>query len=391
MIQKGNTMCYKNKNNLFNIDDKEISNLSPIKKYKKITFGSKNYDDNNSIIRKQYSLKYIKSKPLIISRDNFIKNNKNELKNNKSFNKIIQKEIFFTNNLNLNSPIKKKNQISTIPINTINNNYYINIGNKGNIIQPKNENKIKNIHISLKKIKLGNHKSLSRNNSPKNINMETFIYKYPKRQISLYTERNYNYDNQDNLSETQTITSFNNSGLLSKINISPKKNNFIPKPNLRHEFIKRNKKIDKNLLDQSQEIKMRFKRENEIIKMKNEFFSKKGILPEHKIEFENKAIKIQSSFRRYIQLKNQRSLKNKFNKMNICRINEIMIKPKINENSNNNKVSLINYKYILKYLLIKKEQRRSNILKVFFEKYRNKAINNKYIDNKANIENKLYY
>ena len=71
--------------------------------------------------------------------------------------------------------------------------------------------------------------------------METFIYKYPKRQISLYTERNYNYDNQDNLSETQTITSFNNSGLLSKINISPKKNNFIPKPNLRHEFIKRNK------------------------------------------------------------------------------------------------------------------------------------------------------
>ena len=389
MIQKGNTMFYKNKNNLFNIDDKEISNLSPIKKYKKITFGSKKYDDNNSIIRKQYSLKYIKSKPLIISRDNFIKNNKNELKNNKSFNKIIQKEIFFTNNLNLNSPIKKKNQISTIPINTINNNYYINIGNKGNIIQPKNENKIKNIHISLKKIKLGNHKSLSRNNSPKNINMETFIYKYPKRQISLYTERNYNYDNQDNLSETQTITSFNNSGLLSKINISPKKNNFIPKPNLRHEFIKRNKKIDKNLLDQSQEIKMRFKRENEIIKMKNEFFNKKGILPEHKIEFENKAIKIQSYFRRYIQLKNQRSLKNKFNKMNICRINEIMIKPKINENSNNNKVSLINYKYILKYLLIKKEQRRSNILKVFFEKYRNKAFNNRYMDNKPNIENKI--
>ena len=384
MIKKGNTMFYELRDNSFNLDNIKGANLSPIKGYKKIKIDPKNYNDKNLFKNKQDSLKYINQKPLIRQRENFFKNKENELKNNKSFNKIIQKEIFFTNNLNLNTPIIKRNEISAIPINTINNNYYINIGNKENIIYPKNENRIKNIHISLKKIKLGNHKSFSKNNSPKNI--ETFIYKHPKRQNSLYTERSYNYTTQDNLSETPLNTSFNYSGLLSKINISPKKNKFIPKPNLRHEFIKRSKKIDKKLLDQSQEIKMRFKKENEIIKSKNEFFNKKGILPEYKIEYENNAIKIQSYFRRFLQMKKLNQSKNKLKKMNICKVNEIMINPKINENENNKKMSLINYKYILKYLLIKKEQKRTYILKTFFEKYKNKTIRNRTINNKENIE-----
>ena len=83
------------------------------------------------------------------------------------------------------------------------------------------------------------------------------------------------------------------------------------------------KKIDKKLLDQSKEIKMKFKKENEIIKMKNEFFYKNGILPEQKIVYENKAIKIQSLFRRFLSKKKLYRLKNQFFILKISKVNSI--------------------------------------------------------------------
>ena len=58
-------------------------------------------------------------------------------------------------------------------------------------MKPKKENKIKNIHISLKKINLGNQRVLSKNVSPMNKIKEPFIYKSPRRHISSFTARNH--------------------------------------------------------------------------------------------------------------------------------------------------------------------------------------------------------
>ena len=136
------------------------------------------------------------------------------------------------------------------------------------------------------------------------------------------------------------------------------------------------KKIDKKLLDQSKEIKMKFKKENEIIKMKNEFFYKNGILPEQKIVYENKAIKIQSLFRRFLSKKKLYRLKNQFFILKISKVNNIIINNEKKENSINDKICLISRKYILKYLLFKKEQKKYNIIKIFFDKFKSKTLNN---------------
>ena len=400
MNKNENTTFYNYKNNLFSLDDIEASNLSPIKSRKRTDVNSFLFNGEIEQIRKHKSLRWSKKnnimKPLNITNYNNFKDNRDTSNNNKSYSRIIQKEIILNNNIN--SPNKKKIRIPTIPINTINNNYYFNIGNNiRNEMKPKNENKIKNIHISLKKINLGNQRVLSKKNiSPKNKIKEPFIYKSPRRHISSFTARNYSkHEHSDDIN-----SSYNNYKLLSRINISNKKNNLIPMPNLKQDILRRfnlnnniivvNKKIDKKLLDQSQEIKMRFKKENEVIKRKNDFFNKKGVLPEQKIIYENKAIQIQSCFRKFIKKKKIHNYKNGLFNVKICKINEIMINSQSNDNSNNNNYSLINRKYILKYLLIKKEQKRNNILKLFFEKYKNKTINNSNKNNNTNIGNKIY-
>ena len=382
MIKKGNSSHYDYKNNTFSLYDFEDVNLSPIKGYKKTKVNSCINNDEYAPVKKHNSQQYIKANNLIkLSRNNYniIKDNNDISYNNKSFNKIIQKAIILNNNINLNFPNKKKNEIPTIPIKTFYNNYYTNLSNIQNDVKAKEENKIKNIHISLKKIKIGNLRVLSKNKFLKC--NETFVYKSPKRQKSSYTDRNIlNNDSFDNMINK----SYNNPKLISKVNISPKKNNLIPKPTLKHEIIKRNKycqnviirnkKFDIKLLNQSQEIKRKFRKENEIIKMKNDFFNKNGIQPEKKIEYENKVIKIQSYFRKFLEKKKISHAKNKFFETKICKINEIILNSNNAQISNNNKNSLINSKYILKYLIIKKEQKRHNILKTFFERYKNKTI-----------------
>ena len=379
-----NENMYKNiRDNIFSLDDIEASNLSPIKRHNQSEFDSTMNNKENIPINQILSLKYNYSnctiKPLKKRKEDNNIDKKGHIKKNNSFNKIIQKEIILSNNsMNLNSKINKKNAIKTIPINTMSNYYYIKM-NK-NILEgkkPQRENRIKNIHISLKKIKLGNQQ-LSQNN-----NRETYyVHKSPKRKNTFTSERNYIH--KENL---DINNSYNNSKLLSKVNISANKNNnLIPRPNMNYEMRKKkinrynvmlgNKKIDKQLLDQSQEIKMKFKKENEIIKMNNEFFDKNGILPEHKIDFENKVIKIQSNYRRIIQMKKLKLNKNICNKTEICKVNEIIIFSQMNKKQINNENSLINHKYILKYLLLKKEQKRYNYLKKYFQQFKNQTKNN---------------
>ena len=390
MLKRDNTLFNEYKENLYRLNNIQNPN-SYRTKIRKISELNTNFfnNDNNYIIKKNNILGINMNDtmmPLNREKNNFIEIKKNDLnfgfKNNKSFNKIIQKEIFLNNKINLDSPVEKRENIKNIPKDN-NNNYFLNFNNPQNTMYNQKENRIKNIRISLKKIKLGNHRSLSKdqNQTMKNINNQTYIHKSPRRKQSLNTERSLLNHEKSNINN-----SYNYSKLLSKINISPKKNNFIPRPNIKHEKIRKNilseniilgnKKVDKKLLDQSKEIKMQFKKENEIIKMKNEYFYKNGILPEQKINFENKTIKIQSSFRRFLSKKKLYHLKNKFFALKISKVNNIIINNQNKENLINNKNCLINRKYILKYLLFKKEQKIYNILQIYFNKFKKETLKN---------------
>ena len=390
MLKRDNTLFNEYKENLYRLNNIQNPN-SYRTKIRKISELNTNFfnNDNNYIIKKNniYGINMNDTMmPLNREKNNFIEIKKNDLnfgfKNNKSFNKIIQKEIFLNNKINLDSPVEKKENIKNIHKDN-NNNYFINFNNPQNTMYNQKENRIKNIRISLKKIKLGNHRSLSKdqNQTMKNINNQTYIHKSPRRKQSLNTERSLLNHEKSNINN-----SYNYSKLLSKINISPKKNNLIPRPNIKHEKIRKNilseniilgnKKVDKKLLDQSKEIKMQFKKENEIIKMKNEYFYKNGILPEQKINFENKTIKIQSSFRRFLSKKKLYHLKNKFFALKISKVNNIIINNKNKEILINNKNCLINRKYILKYLLFKKEQKIYNILQISFNKFKKETLKN---------------
>ena len=390
MLKRDNSLFNEYKENLYRLNNIQNPN-SYRTKIRKISELNTNFfnNDNNYIIKKNniYGINMNDTMmPLNREKNNFIEIKKNDLnfgfKNNKSFNKIIQKEIFLNNKINLDSPVEKRENIKNIHKDN-NNNYFINFNNPQNTMYNQKENRIKNIRISLKKIKLGNHRSLSKdqNQTMKNINNQTYIHKSPRRKQSLNTERSLLNHGKSNINN-----SYNYSKLLSKINISPKKNNLIPRPNIKHEKIRKNilseniilgnKKVDKKLLDQSKEIKMQFKKENEIIKMKNEYFYKNGILPEQKINFENKTIKIQSSFRRFLSKKKLYHLKNKFFALKISKVNNIIINNQNKENLINNENCLINRKYILKYLLFKKEQKIYNILQISFNKFKKETLKN---------------
>ena len=337
MLKRENSLFNEYKENLYRLNNIGSPNTYRSKIHKISELNTNFYNNDNTYNIKKNKINNNKMndtmRPLNREKNKIIEIKKNDLiygiNNNKSFNKIIQKEIFLNNNINFNSSIIKEKNIKNIPINT-NNNYFINFNNSQNDAKNQNDNKIKNIRISLKKIKLGNLRALSKNQnkSIKDKYNETYIYKSPKRKRSLNTERSLL-----NREISEINNSYIYSKLLSKINISPKKNNLIPKPNIKHENIRKNllsdniiigkKKIDKKLLDQSKEIKMKFKKENEIIKMKNEFFYKNGILPEQKIDYENKAIKIQSLFRRFLSKKKLYRLKNQFFILKISKVNSI--------------------------------------------------------------------
>lgn len=380
MIKNGKSLFNEFKENVFILKEINIPKRHRVKNSNKNSAYSYLFNnDNYSYATMNSQINNNKIIPLITTNENVslnIKKKVNPQLSNNSSGKIIQKEISL--NKIKNSPIKKTKSIQNIPTNANNNKLHYKINNIKKNKNFKNEYKIKNIHISLKKIKIRNQKAFSWNQTQKNNMNETLVYKSPKRQRSSNIKRN-----NINRNNSEIINYYSCSNLLSRIKISTKNDNLIQKPNIKIEINRKNvqndkiilgnKKIAKKLLYQSKKIKMQFKKENEIIKMKKEFFDKNGIINENKKDYENKTIKIQTYFRRFLSMKKFYHLRNKFFIIKICKVNDIIINSQKKENSNNDNICLKNRKYILKYLLLKKEQNRYNILKAFFQKYKNKT------------------
>ena len=384
MIKNGKSLFNEFKENVFILKEINIPKRHRVKNCNKNSAYSYLFNNDNysyATMNSQINNNKINNKiiPLITTNENVslnIKKKVNPQLSNNSSGKIIQKEISL--NKIKNSPIKKTKSIQNIPTNANKYKLHYKINNIKKNKNFKNEYKIKNIHISLKKIKIRNQKAFSWNQTQKNNMNETLVYKSPKRQRSSNIKRN-----NINRNNSEIINYHSCSNLLSRIKISTKNDNLIQKPNIKikinrknvqnDKIILGNKKIAKKLLYQSKKIKMQFKKENEIIKMKKEFFDKNGIINENKKDYENKTIKIQTYFRRFLSMKKFYHLRNKFFIIKICKVNDIIINSQKKENSNNDNICLKNRKYILKYLLLKKEQNRYNILKAFFQKYKNKT------------------
>ena len=384
MIKNGKSLFNEFKENVFILKEINIPKRHRVKNRNKNSAYSYLFNNDHysyATMNSQINNNKINNKiiPLITTNENVslnIQKKVNPQLSNNSSGKIIQKEISL-NKIKI-SPIKKTKSLQNIPTNANNNKLHYKINNIKKNKNFKNEYKIKNIHISLKKIKIRNQKAFSWNQTQKNNMNETLVYKSPKRQRSSNIKRN-----NINRNNSEIINCHSCSNLLSRIKISTKNDNLIQKPNIKIEINRKNvqndkiilgnKKIAKKLLYQSKKIKMQFKKENEIIKMKKEFFDKNGIINENKKDYENKTIKIQTYFRRFLSMKKFYHLRNKFFIIKICKVNDIIINSQKKENSNNDNICLKNRKYILKYLLLKKEQNRYNILKAFFQKYKNKT------------------
>jgi len=277
------------------------------------------YDDinkNNQSFRKSLTKNYKTTNPVInnqayhqLKKININKSTQNTDEKNR---RIIQKERlsnnipsnYYTNPNQSNYSQKillQKHNSSNIYMNTSQNN-----------IQNQTEKKIKNIPISLKKINLNRKRSFSKKSQPEFNTSETFINKSPY--IKRKPSEGLDYNNNRNRPESNINTN-TNSNLYT--HISPRKQYLIPKPNQKYtpkkrnsfnignNFIYGNKKMDRNLVEQSKDIKRQFKEiengrnENEILRKKNEYFLQKGILLEKRITYEAFSTMIQAYFRGY--------------------------------------------------------------------------------------------
>ena len=392
-------------------------------------------------------------------------NRKNGLKDQNEkdvIKKTNQKEINlknFPSNLKAKSPDEnaKTIDIHNFPSNRAYNNNNniikipINMQNQNNI--ENRSNKIKNIPISLKRVNnIYNKRSLSRNSQSARNNTEPYIHKSPfqKRKSSINSDRNKNKIQNEN----KNININNDTNLFPSLNQSPKRPNYIPKPNIpktknsynnNNNIIIGNKKMDKDLVNQSKEIKKQYGKENQLLRKKNMYHAVKiqsffrGYLTRKKLDslinncirikngihllqriFSNKKNNILNIINRYnknnnnsynlrnkpgnnqISLQNSsilrlKTIENHFKNTNIDKINRIIINiPKIQIFKNNINL-LIKRKYILKYLLYKKETELNKKLKYNFEKYKKNALylakqekdNNKNNNSKELILKKL--
>ena len=392
-------------------------------------------------------------------------NRKNGLKDKNEkdvIKKTNQKEINlknFPSNLKAKSPDEnaKTIDIHNFPSNRAYNNNNniikipINMQNQNNI--ENRSNKIKNIPISLKRVNnIYNKRSLSRNSQSARNNTEPYIHKSPfqKRKSSINSDRNKNKIQNEN----KNININSDTNLFSSLNQSPKRPNYIPKPNIpktknsynnNNNIIIGNKKMDKDLVNQSKEIKKQYGKENQLLRKKNMYHAVKiqsffrGYLTRKKLDslinncirikngihllqriFSNKKNNILNIINRYnknnnnsynlrnkpgnnqISLQNSsilrlKTIENHFKNTNIDKINRIIINiPKIQIFKNNINL-LIKRKYILKYLLYKKETELNKKLKYNFEKYKKNALylakqekdNNKNNNSKELILKKL--
>jgi len=392
---------------------------------------SKELEEENYYSNKINSNYYTTSQPQApaeVKRNYLINQNQNDI--NK---KIVQKDMLLNNIVSGNSP-NRNQKIINIESNSINSNYYSNNPNNNQNVT-NNDKRIKNIPISLKGV---NQRSNSKNSKSPRSSTEPYIHKSP------YQKRKNSANKKNNVKENDNINTYNNLNVYAQMNQSPRKQNLIPKSNQKYinnnNVMMGNKKIDKSLLNQSKEIKKQFEKEKEfeILRQKNEYFLKRGILLEKRIDFEGFCIKLQSYFRGYLTRKRLNSLiincirvKNgisilqkiytykkynifyeikRYNKnlyaSNILRSrpannqisiqnNNLMNKLKEIENhfkntyidnvnriminipKKDNKIdnNLLNQrKYILKYIFLKKVVNLNKILKITFEKYKSNAI-----------------
>lgn len=367
MRKKENNSFYGFNKELFRLDEMALGDSSWYKENnlneinKTIIEKPINYYDTCYNLKKNIFNDFsLKNKMKIIS--NIINDNSQIYEDNKN-KKIIQKEIIFNN---INSPTKnKKNNILSIPINK---NCYINLNNSPKNIEQKVPKKIKNIPISLKRIKIGDKlpQSKKRTSQDKynNKNNEPYKHKSPKRNNSFKSEKILLSNNIQDINAPHK----QHSSLLSKINLSPHKSHMIPRPTnntIREKCSNINimlgdKKVDRSMLEQSKEIKNLFKKEKE-----------KQI----------KRGKSQMLFKNILEKKTENKAEYKSNQNE--KVNNLKINPTKKEKTFNNNL-LKSGKYILKYLLLRKNTKNNEILNKYFHIYKSKIINN----NIFNLRNK---
>ena len=132
MLKRDNSLFNEYKENLFRLNNIDNPNSYRAKMHKISELNTNFYNNENNYITKKNSINDNKMNdtmiPLNREKNNIIEIKNNELnfgfKNNKSFNKIIQKEIFLNNKINLDSPVKKRKVLKNIPLDN-NNNYFI--------------------------------------------------------------------------------------------------------------------------------------------------------------------------------------------------------------------------------------------------------------------------
>ena len=288
--------------------DLEEENYNSIKNIIKDTNLHRTKTQMNQPKSQMLSQRYEEIKRKNVLNENKIK--KNEIQSSK---KIVKKEVMFNSSIPSNNnqkiPEKKTNVLmrkdnilkskSKNKNNNENQNQNINTDNQKN-----NDNRIRNIPISLKRVNLYSKRSLSRNSQSQRNNTEPYIHKspYQKRKCSMGSDRNKikletEYNNYNNYNTNPNTIIYQ----------SPKKSNLIPKPNFKNNIVKGKNTFNTNSIYNSNK-KIIKKHENEMheidyLTQTNEYFRMKGLSLEERIDFEYYTIKIQAFYRGYLTRK----------------------------------------------------------------------------------------
>ena len=319
MFKKGITLFNKIKGDKYPDLDIFDSESSITKDLEEENFNSiKNIIKDTNLHRTKTQMNQPKSQMLSqryeeIKRKNVLNENKIKKNEIQSSKKIVKKEVMFNSNIPSNNNQKKpeqnanvllrKNNILKSKSKNKNNNENQNQNNKTDN-HKNNDNRIKNIPISLKRVNLYKKRSLSRNSESQRNNTEPYIHKspYQKRKCSMGSDRNKikletEYNNYNNYNTNPNTIIYQ----------SPKKSNLIPKPNFKNNIVKGKNTFNTNSIYNSNKKSLK-KNENEMheidyLTQTNEYFRMKGLSLEERIDFEYYTIKIQAFYRGYLTRK----------------------------------------------------------------------------------------
>ena len=207
MFKKGITIFNKIKGDKYPDLDIFDSESSITKDLEEENFNSiKNIIKDTNLHRTKTQMNQPKSQMLSqryeeIKRKNVLNENKIKKNEIQSSKKIVKKEVMFNSNIPSNNNQKKPEQNANVLLrknnilksksknknNNENQNQNINTDNQKN-----NDNRIRNIPISLKRVNLYRKRSLSRNSQSQRNNTEPYIHKspYQKRKCSMGSDRN---------------------------------------------------------------------------------------------------------------------------------------------------------------------------------------------------------